>query len=137
MREDYQKVLKKLISFLLSNLVPFNELSYLKQKGSGTSEQWLLMLQNKLKKILLLVIFYLTKFLSYSKNHICKFMETNSWYHKLFHFYLSFWVSKVWKGRDTIQKFEYLENEKSFLHEIKNIFHRLWRLSFGEKIKIW
>ena len=25
------------------------------------------------------------------------------------------------------QKFEYLENEKGFLDEIKNIFHRFWR----------
>ena len=27
------------------------------------------------------------------------------------------------KGKTKIQKFEYLENEKSFLDEIKNIFH--------------
>ena len=27
------------------------------------------------------------------------------------------------KGEEKIQKFEYLENEKSFLNEIKNIFH--------------
>ena len=26
-------------------------------------------------------------------------------------------------GRTEIQKYEYLENEKSFLDEIKNIFH--------------
>ena len=62
MREDYQKALKKLISFLLSNPVPFNEQSYLKQKGSGTSDQSLLRLQNKFKKIPLLVIYYQTKF---------------------------------------------------------------------------
>ena len=34
-----------------------------------------------------------------------------------------------------IQKYEYLENEKSFLDEIKSIFHSFWRLSFSEKIK--
>ena len=28
------------------------------------------------------------------------------------------------RGENKIQKFEYLENEKSFLYEIKNIFHR-------------
>ena len=50
LREDYQEAFKKLISFLLSKLVPFNELSYLKQKGSGTSDQSLLMLQNKFNK---------------------------------------------------------------------------------------
>ena len=42
-------------------------------------------------------------------------MQANSWRHKLFHFHLPFWV---------IQKFEYLENEKKFLDEIKNIFHK-------------
>ena len=26
-----------------------------------------------------------------------------------------------------IQKFEYLENEKSYLDEVKNIFHSFWR----------
>ena len=34
------------------------------------------------------------------------------------------------------QKFEYLENEKSFLDEIKNIFIVFKGLAFGEKIKI-
>ena len=32
---------------------------------------------------------------------------------------------KEWKTK--IQKLEYLENEKSFLDEIKNIFHIFWR----------
>ena len=36
-----------------------------------------------------------------------------------------------------MQKFEYLENEKSFLDEIKSIFKVFEGLSFGEKIKIW
>ena len=34
------------------------------------------------------------------------------------------------------QNFEYLENEKSFLNEIKNIFIVFKGLAFGEKIKI-
>ena len=34
------------------------------------------------------------------------------------------------------QKFEYLENEKSFLNEIKNIFIVFKGLAFGEEIKI-
>ena len=34
------------------------------------------------------------------------------------------------------QKFEYLENEKNFLDEIKSIFIVFEGLSFGEKIKI-
>ena len=35
-----------------------------------------------------------------------------------------------------LQEFEYLENEKSLLDSIKNIFHSFKGLSFGEKIKI-
>ena len=36
-----------------------------------------------------------------------------------------------------IQKFEYLENEKSFLDEIKKNYIGFEGLSFGKKIKIW
>ena len=50
-------------------------------------------------------------------------MQVNLWHHKLFHFHLSFCIGKVWKGREKIQKFEYFENNKSFLNEIKNTFH--------------
>ena len=62
MKEDYQKALKKLTIFFLSNPVPFNGQSYQKQKGSGTSHQLLFRLQNKFRKIPLLVIYYLIKF---------------------------------------------------------------------------
>ena len=41
---------------------------------------------------------------------------------------------KEWKTN--VQKFEYLENGKSFLGRIKNIFHIFKRLSFGQKKKI-
>ena len=59
---DYQKALKKFISFFLSKPVPFNRQSYLKQKRPGTSDQSLFRLQNEFRKIPLLVIYYLTKF---------------------------------------------------------------------------
>ena len=62
MKEDYQKPLKKLTLFFLSNPVPFNGQSYQKQKGPGTSDQSLFRLQNKFRKIPLFVIYYLTKF---------------------------------------------------------------------------
>ena len=62
LKEDYQKALKKLTLFFLSNPVPFNGQSYQKQKGSGTSHQLLFRLQNKFRKIILFVIYYLTKF---------------------------------------------------------------------------
>ena len=62
MKEDYQKTLKKLILLFLSNPAPFNGQSNQKQKGPGTSDQSLFRLQNKFRKICLLVMYYLTKF---------------------------------------------------------------------------
>ena len=62
MKEDYQKALKKVTSFFLSNPVPFNRKNYQKQKGPGTSDQSLFRLGNKFRKIPLLDIYYLTKF---------------------------------------------------------------------------
>ena len=56
------KSLKKLTLFFLWNPVPFNGQSYRKQKVSGTSNQSLFRLRNKFRKILLLVVYYLTKF---------------------------------------------------------------------------
>ena len=134
MKEGYQNPLKKSTLFLLLNPVPFSVQSYQEQKGPGTSDKLLFSLLNKFGKIPLLVIyladqvwwFNIKQLLSYFKNYFCKFMQANSW-HKLFHFHLSFCIWKVWKGREKIQKLEYLENEKSFLDEIKNTFHSFSR----------
>ena len=46
LKEDHQKALKILNLFSLLNPVPFNGQNYQKQKGPGTSEQWLFRLQN-------------------------------------------------------------------------------------------
>ena len=62
MKEDYQKALKKVALIFLSNPVPFNRQNYQKQKGTGTSDQLLFRLRNKLRKIPLLVMYYLIKF---------------------------------------------------------------------------
>ena len=62
MKEDYQKALKKVTLFFLSNPVPFNRQNYQKQRGPGTSDQSLFRLRNKFRKIRLLVMYYLTKF---------------------------------------------------------------------------
>ena len=56
------KTLIKATLFVLPNPVPFNVLSYQKQKGPGTSDQSLLRLQNKFRKIPLFVVYYLTNF---------------------------------------------------------------------------
>ena len=52
-------------------------------------------------------------------------------------FICPFESGKCGKEGKKLQKFEYLENKKSFLDEIKNIFHGFEDLSFDEKIKIW
>ena len=62
LKEDYQKALKKVTLFFLSNPVPFNGQNYQKQKGPGTSDQLLFKLQNKFRKIPLLVTHYMTNF---------------------------------------------------------------------------
>ena len=62
MKDDYQKALRKLTLFFILNPVRFNGQSNQKQKGPGTSDQSLFSLQNKFRKIPLLVIYYLTKF---------------------------------------------------------------------------
>ena len=64
-------------------------------------------------------------------------MQINSWHHKLFHFYYPFASGKCQKEEKKLQKSEYLENEKSFLDEIKTLDIVLGGLSFREKIKIW
>ena len=61
LKEDYQKALKKLTLFFLSNSVPFNGQDYKKQKKPGTSNQSLFRLNNMSRKIPLLVMYYLIK----------------------------------------------------------------------------
>ena len=61
-KEDYQKTLKKVTSFFLLNPVPFNRQNNQKQKGPETSDQLLFRLQNKFRKVPVLVMYYLTKF---------------------------------------------------------------------------
>ena len=50
-------------------------------------------------------------------------MQVNARHHKLFHFICPFEFGKCGKEVKKIQKFKYLENEKSFLDETENIFH--------------
>ena len=61
-RVSKKVTLKKVTFFFLSNPVPFNAQNYQKQKGPGTSDQSLFRLQNKFRKIPLLVMFYQNKF---------------------------------------------------------------------------
>ena len=125
MKDDYQKPLKKLTLFFLSNPVPFKGRSYQKQKGPGTSDQWLFRLRNKFS-ISFLVIYYLTKFdgVIYSYFWVIPKITPANYIINYSTFICPFASGKCGKEG---KKFEYLENEKSFLDEIKNIFHSFWR----------
>ena len=134
MKEDYQKAFKKLTLFFLSNPVPFNGQNYQKQKGPGTSDQTLLKLRNKVRKIPLLVTYYLTTFddviwggywvipkITYA--NLCKPIHDIINYSV---FICPFESRERGKEGKKLQKFEYLENEMSFFNEIKNIYN-FWR----------
>ena len=62
MKEDYQKPLKMSTLLFLLSPVPFDGQNYQKQKRPGTSDQLIFRLQNKFRKIPLLVTYYLNKF---------------------------------------------------------------------------
>ena len=130
MKEDHQKALKRVTLFFLSNPVLFNRQNYQKQMGPGTSDQLLFRLQNNFRKIPLLVMYYLTKFddviqsdfwviLKIKSVNLCKPI------YDTINYSTSICPSKSGKcGKEgkKLQKFEYLENEESFLDEIKNIW---------------
>ena len=61
-KEDDQNALKKLSLLFVSHSVPSNVQDYEKEKGPGASDQSLSRIQKKFTKILLLVMYYLTKF---------------------------------------------------------------------------
>ena len=144
MKEDYQKALKKLTLLFLSTQVPLNGQSYQKQNRLGTSDQSLFRLQNKFRKITLLVIYYRTKFddviwrsfwiiPKITSANVCKPV------HNIINYSTSifpFKSGKFGKKGKKSQKFEYLENKKRFLDEIKSNFHNFWR-AIIEKTKIW
>ena len=132
MKEDYQKTFKKSILFFLSNPVLFNGHNYEKQEGPGTSNQLHIRLQNKFRKSHLLVMYDLNKFdyviwsslfLSYSKNSSADLYKPIHGIINYFTFICPSESGKCVKEGKKWQKFEYLKNEKSFLDEMKSIFH--------------
>ena len=76
--------------------------------------------------------------MSYFKNYICKFIQTNSWHLDYSTFVCPFESGKCEKVGGKLQKFEYLDNKNSFLDETEEIFFVVFKgLLFGEIIKIW
>ena len=122
------------------NPVPFNG-----EKGPETNDLSLFRVQNKFTKISLLVTYHLTKFYGViqstfwvipdiTPSNLCKPI-----YHIINYStsICTFESGKCGKKEEKLQKYKYLENEKSFLGEIKNIFHSFEGLLRGEKIKVW
>ena len=128
----WKRIIKKPLSFLL-NPVPFNAQIYQKQKGSGTNDPVALQVTKQVQKNIFIRYVlpdqvwwcYVKQFLSYSKNHICKFMQVNSWHQKLFHFHLSFSMWKVRKDRGKITKIGISRERKEFFRWNKNSGHKL------------
>ena len=128
------KNLKKLTLFFLSKPVPFNGQSYRKQKGPGTSDPLLFRLQNKYREIPLLVIYYLTKYDDTIKSGFWVIPKITSGnlckpIHDIINYSTSicpFESGKFGKEEKKLQKIEYLDNERSFLDGIKNVFHSFW-----------
>ena len=124
MKEDYQKALKKLTLSFFSNPVPFKGKSYAKQKEPETSDQLLFRLQNKSRKIPLLVIYYLTKLddtVQSGFKVIPKITSAN----------LCEPIHDIINYSTYICPFE----SKSFLDKIKTFIIVFEMLSFGGKIK--
>ena len=131
MKDYYQKDFKKSTLFFLSNPVPFHGQSYQKQKGSETSDQSLFRLRNKFRKIPLFFIYYVTKFddvmwssfwviAKIASTNLCKSIYDIIKYSTSI---CPFESGNCGKERKKLHKIEYLENNKSFLDEIKGIFH--------------
>ena len=120
--------LKKLTLFFLLSSVPFNGQSYQKQKGSGTSDQPLFTPGYKISFLYLLIHILLSEQVWWLWNSFWVIPKITSW-HKSIHdinYFTSicpFESGKCGKEEKKLQKFEYLENKKSFSDETKNIFH--------------
>ena len=127
------KTFKTLTLFFLLNSVSFNRQSYQKQMRSGTSDLSLFSKFTKIYYILSDQVWWCNtkQFMSYSNmlTNLCKPIHGIINYST---FICPFESGKCGKEEEKLQKFEYLENEKSLLDEIKNIFH-----SFSRVITWW
>ena len=122
------KTLKKLTLFFLSNSVPLNDKDI--KNRPGASDQSLFRLQEKFTNFF---------FLSYTLSDLVSpcnikwflsFANLCQPIHEIMNysiFVCPFESGKCGKKGKRLQKFECLENKKSFLDEIKSIFHSFRR----------
>ena len=134
MKEDYQKPFKNPTSFFLPNPVPFNGQNYQK-KGAWNKCPIALQVTKQFQKNSFISYilsdqvwwFNIKRLLSYFQNCICKFMQANSWHYKLFHFHLSFFIWKVWKGREKFTKVWISRERKELFWWNKKHFSKFWK----------
>ena len=99
---------------------------------------------NKFRKILLLVMYYLTKFDDVMSNGFWVIPKLHCLIYAIQ--FMTSWIipfsfvifesTKHAKERKKLRKFEYLENTKSFLDKTKSIFHSFWRAIIWWKKKL-
>ena len=142
---DYQKALKRLTFFL--NPVPLDGQNYQKQKGPGTSNQSLFRLQNKFRKIPVLVMYYLTKFDDIIQSsfwvtpkitsaNLCKPVHDTKKYSPCI--CLVNLESVERKGKNYKKLNISKKKKRAFPMKLKKTFFIVFEgLCFGEKIKIW
>ena len=114
------------------------------KKGSGTSFWYIFSAWFSHKKIPYLILYLWTKFQlhtffpSQDIKHYSLFRQLMmpSTLRFIFDHPLKQWQQGENEGRTEIQKFEYLENKKSLLDEIKSIFHSFWRAIIWWKIEL-
>ena len=95
------------------------------------------------KNVPYLILYQWPKFqchMLFLSQNIIQNMLLSSYLDKWWWFFLNHplkpWLTGKKERKIKLQKFEYLENEKSFLDEIKNIFPSFWRAIIRWKIKI-
>ena len=103
------------------------------KKGSGASFWCTFSAWFSHRKVPYLILYQWTKFQcdtlflsqDIKQNVLVSSYLDSWWHHKLWDFFWINLLSNGWQGRKEgkmkIQKFEYVENEKSFLDDIKNI----------------
>ena len=140
MKEDYQKALKKSALFFLLSPVSLNGQRYQNKRSLELVTSHSSGYKTSSKKIHVLVPYYLTKFDDVMSSsfwvipkttsaNLCKPIYGINYSTSI----CPFESGKCEKERKKIQKCEYLEIEKSFLDEIKNIFCSFWSAIMKKK----
>ena len=114
------------------------------KNGSGTSFWYPFSAYYFNKSFHYVILYQLTKFLYQTffpsrdiKKFMCFLILFSQWRHKLWDLSSMIFLSNDWleknEGSIEIQKIKYLQNEKSFLDQIKSIFHYCHYLVKKEK----